>query len=152
MPNELDASIKFPYESNPWLFRVTLAILAVLPLTKFGGPIIAVGVVAIAYLTTLLRPVGLNISCYDRRLVYRYSPLIPFKKDRIVSLAGFTRVYTEVYGYGGRALHMSGARGEYIVLAKFHQNIFAPKMHLNEITELRKQIATSLGITDGGDV
>ena len=151
MPTQ-DVPIELPFESNPWLFRSTFALLVLAPLVELAGFAVAVAVITAAYLTTLLCPVGIRISVRDRTLTYLYSRLNPFKKTHVVPLSGFTRIYTEVFGYGGRALHMSGTRGEHIVLAKFHQNIFAPRKHLEDVTVLRKQIAETLGVNDGGDV
>lgn len=147
-------SIELPYETNAWLYRCFLAVLALLVLNKLFGLIPAVGVVSLASLPTLFKPSRLRISIADKRMAYEYSPLLFFKKGNSVSLSCFTRVYTEslAHSLSGQGLHLSGPRGEHLLLARFHQSIFSPRQHIEDAAKLRSQIADTLGISDGGQL
>jgi hypothetical protein len=144
--------IEFASKSRPWLHRATVALMVYAPLVKLLGAWPASAAVALGLLTLLLGPSRIQIDPKERRLTYLYSPFMPFKQAKHISLAGFSRVYTMASGYGGRTLYLSSIKGEQIILSCFEQNIFKPQQHLADINSLRQQIAATLNIADGGEV
>jgi hypothetical protein len=48
-------------------------------------------------------------------------------------------------------LHLSGPKGEHLLLAKFNQNPMSANQHIHEIKALREILASALEFKDGGD-
>jgi len=107
--------------------------------------------VLVALLTWwLVRPQSIVISFDKREARFVYSSFNPFRKHKRVSLAGFTRVYcSPYYKHGGWSIHLSGSRGEHLVLARI-PSPWAPSLHSDDVRSLSARIASGLQIADGG--
>ena len=149
-PEAEDLILDVPYTSNVWLFRITIGLMLIAPLVNLFGVFSAILILAAILLSSLFSPVSTRIAIRERTVTYVYSRLLPFKTNRVVSLASFSRIYSEPYGYGGRKLQMSGPKGEHIVLAKFHQSIGQPEKHIEKVAEIRKRLAAAWGVADAG--
>lgn len=145
-----DLIIEVPYSSNAWLFRITMGLMLIGPLVNLFGVFSAILILAVIFLGSLFSPVSTRIAIRERTVTYVYSRLLPFKKKQVISLAPFSRIYSEPYGYGGRKLQMSGPKGEHIVLARFHQSIGQPEKHIEKVAEIRKRLAAAWGVADAG--
>ncbi|MBU1237624.1 MAG: hypothetical protein KJ788_12570 [Gammaproteobacteria bacterium] len=146
--------IEIHNKPNPWLLGLALFFAASIVLSqpnRFGLVILlAVFVTLAAWWLTRVQSVFIS---FDRReTTFVYSSLNPLRKRKVVSLAGFTRVYANRYVKdGGWSIHLSGPRGEHLSLAQI-PSFWEPTLHGDHVRSLCNKIAAGLQIADGGGV
>lgn len=97
-----------------------------------------------------VRPQSIVISFDKRKATFVYSSMNLLRKHKAVSLAGFSRVYASpFYKNGGWSIHLSGPRGEHLLLARI-PSPWEPTFHDDYVRNLCVKIAAGLRIADGG--
>lgn len=152
MNEETDQAVEIHAEPNPWLYGSLLFLAASavgFQPNRFGLVLLTIVLVTLS-LWWLGRPQSIIISLDKREATFVYSSLNPFRKHRVVSLAAFSRVYASpFYKNGGWSIHLSGPRGEHLLLARI-PSPWQPSFHDNYVRFLCTKIAAGLRIADGG--
>jgi hypothetical protein len=152
MLDETSQSVEIRCKPNPWLYGLPLflAANAVSTQPSFLGYVIPLTVFIALAAWWLTRTQATIISFEKREATFVRSELNPFQKRKVVSLAGFSRVYaTPFYRNAGWSIHMSGPKGEHLLLARI-PSPFAPTLRNDYVRSLCAQIASGLQIADGG--
>lgn len=152
MLEETSQSVEIRSGPNPWLYGppLFLAAIAVLTQPNFLGYVTALIVFIALAAWWLTRTQSTIISFEKREATFVRSEINPFQKCKFVSLVGFSRVYaTPFYRNGGWSIHMSGPRGEHLMLARI-PSPFAPTLRNDYVRSICAQIASGLQIADGG--
>jgi hypothetical protein len=163
---ETSQVIEIRTKSSPWTYGPPLFGVAVGISTQPNLLGMATALAVFVGLTVwwLTRTQAVRISFDARTATFVYSSLNPFRKHKVVSLAGFSRVYvTPFIRNNGCSIHLSGPRGEHLVLARIPSPRLIPKdlglnatdlgfptFHDEHARALCNKIAIGLGITDGG--
>lgn len=152
MLEQTSQSVEIRTEPNPWiygppLFLVVIAVSTQPNLLGFFTALIVFMALAVWW---LVRPQSIIISFEKREATFVRSSLNPFQKRKALPLAGFSRVYaTPFYKNGGWSIHLSGSRGEHLLLARI-PSPWAPTHRNDHVRSLCAQIASGLQIADGG--
>lgn len=152
MLEETNQSVEIRSEPNPWLYGppLFLAAIAISTQPNFLGYVTALIMFITMALWWLTRTQSSIISFDKREVTFVRSQFNPFQKRKVVSVVGFSRVYaTPFYENGGWSIHISGPRGEHLLLARI-PSPFAPTLRNDYVRFLVRQIASGLQITDGG--
>lgn len=149
---EVEEEINFPARSRSWFIQTFLTLIVFIPAWKWFGLWPGVALALLFNIPLLIRPSRVSICPNSRRLVFSYTRFSPFRKEKEVDLAMFSRVYSQIDSYAARSLHLSGPKGEHLKLASFAQSVTSAHRHIEEMTELRQRIARALQLTDGGEV
>lgn len=152
MIEETSQTIEIRAEPNPWIYGPPffLAAIAVSTQPNFLGFVTALIVFMALAMWWLVRPQSLIISFETKEATFVRSSLNPFQKRKVVSLAGFSRVYaTPFYRNSGWSIHLSGSRGEHLLLARI-PSPWAPTLRRDYVRSLCGTIASGLQIADGG--
>ncbi|MFZ3155356.1 hypothetical protein [Pseudomonas sp.] len=144
--------IELPTDSRQWLLQAFYSAMLFIVVTKIANTTIAIAGVLVLNTIMLAKPVTALINIQNKTLQYVYRKPYSLRRQSTIDLSKFSRIYTQVESYAGRSLHLSGPKGEHLMLAKFNQHPTSPNQHIKEITELRETIAKALKIHDGGDV
>jgi len=152
MEQETKQEIEIQTNPNPWLFGVAFfaAFGALFQPNLFGfAYFLVVFVVIIVW--WLFRAQSVIIYFDKREAAFINSPLNPLQKKRMVPLAEFSRVYASpFYKNAGWSIHLSGPRGEHLLLARMPSSPFAPSFRDDYVRSLCVRIASGLQIADGG--
>ena len=149
---ENNQTIEIRAEPNPWLYGppLFLAAIAISTQPNFLGLVTALIVFVALAVWWLARPQSVIVSFDTRDATFVYSSLNPLRKHKVVSLAGFSRVYAVAFvKNGGWSIHLSGPRGEHLLLAEI-SSPWAPSFHNDYVRSLCVKIASGLRIADGG--
>ena len=152
MLEETSQSVEIRSEPNPWLYGppLFLAAIAVSTQPNFLGYVTALIVFTALAAWWLTRTQSTIISFEKREATFVRSELNPFQKRKVVSLVEFSRVYvTPFYKNGGWSLHLSGSKGEHLLLARI-PSPWAPTHRNDNLRSLCAKIASGLQIADGG--
>ncbi|WP_172153377.1 hypothetical protein [Pseudomonas tumuqii] len=144
--------IEFPTDSRQWLLRAFYSAMLFVVAIKVANTTIAIAAIVVLNAIMLAKPVTALINTQSKTLKYVYRKPYSFRCQSEIDLSKYSRIYTQVESYAGRSLHLSGPKGEHLILAKFNQSPTSPNQHIKEVTTLRKAIASALKIHDGGDV
>lgn len=166
MIEETSQVIEIPTKPSPWTYGPPLFGVAVGISTQPYILGLATALAVFVGLTVwwLTRTQAVRISFDARAATFVYSSLNPFRKHKVVSLAGFSRVYvTPFIRNNGCSIHLSGPRGEHLVLARIPSPRLIPKdlglnaadlgfptFHDDYVRSLCVRIASGLQIADGG--
>lgn len=164
MLEETSQAIEIRTEPNPWVYGPPLFLAAIAISTQPNILGLATALVVFVGLTVwwLTSMQAVHISLDARAATFINSSLNPFRKHKVVSLAGFTRVYvTPFYKNGGFSIHLSGPRGEHLLLAQIPRlipkdfgfnatDLGFPTFHDDYARSLCVRIASGLQIADGG--
>lgn len=151
MSEETSQAIEIRAEPNPWIYGppLFLAAIAISTQPNFLGFVTALIVFMTLAVWWLARPQSIIISFEKREATFVRSSLNPFRKRKVVSLAEFSRVYaTTFYRNGGWSIHLSGSRGEHLLLARI-PSPWAPTLRSDYVRSLCAKIASGLQIADG---
>lgn len=152
MNQEANQEIEIQAKPNPWLYGPPLfcaAIIAWSQPNRFGLILLLIVFVVLA-VWWLIRPQSIFISFDTREATFVYSSLNPIRKRKVVSLAGFTRVYASPFvKNGGWSIRLSGPKGEHLLLARI-PTPGALTFHEDYVRSLCVRIASGLRIADGG--
>lgn len=143
--------IYIPVSASKWLLQTVYSAILFLVAIKLTNTIFAITAVVALNAALLAKPKSAVIDTKRKILTYSYRKPYSLILGRQVDLSSYSRIYSQVESYAGRSLHLSGSRGEHLVIAKFDQNPASANQHIQEITQLRKNIASKLGIHDGGE-
>lgn len=149
---EIDQTIEIPNEPNPWLYGplLFLAVNAVVFQPNRFGLVSLIVVLVILAGWWLAQPQSINISFSKREATFTYSSMNPLRRHKLVSLAGFSRVYASpFYRNGGWSIHLSGPRGEHLLLAQI-PSPWRPTFNDKYVRALCAKISAGLRIFDGG--
>lgn len=152
MLEKTSQSVEIRTESNPWLYGppLFLAAIAVSTQPNVLGYVTALIVFLALAARWLTRTQSIIISFDKREATFVRSELNPFQKRKVVSLVGFSRVFaTPFYKNGGWSIHLSGSKGEHLLLARI-PSPWAPSHRNDNVRSLCAQIASGLQIADGG--
>ena len=152
MLEQTNQSVEIRTEPNPWIYGPPIFLVAIAVSTQpnFLGFVTALIVFTALTVWWLVRPQSSIISFEKRETTFVRSSLNPFQKRKAVSLAGFSRVYaTPFYKNGGWSIHLSGSRGDHLLLARI-PSPWAPTHRNDLVRSLCAQIASGLQIADGG--
>lgn len=152
MIDETNQAIEIRTEPNPWLYGppLFLAANAIFFQPNFFGLVSALTIFVVLAVWWLTRTRFVWISFDTKQVTFVNSSLNPFRKRKVVSLAGYSRVYASpFYKNGGWSIHLSGPRGEHLLLARI-PSPWAPTFHDDYVRSLCVKIASGLRITDGG--
>lgn len=152
MNEDVSQTIQIRTEPNPWLYGPPLfgAAFAVSTQPNFLGLVSALVILPALAAWWLTRTQSTIIAFEKREATFVRSKLNPFQKRQAVSLVGFSRVYaTPFYKNGGWSIHLSGSKGEHLLLARI-PSPWAPTLRNDYVRSLCAQIASGLQITDGG--
>lgn len=152
MTEEIDQTIEIHEEPNPWLYGPFLFLAAcavVFQPNRLGLTSLTI-ILVILVGWWLSRRQSVIISFGKREATFTYSSMNPFRKHKVVSLAGFSRVYASpFYRNGGWSIHLSGPRGEHLLLAQI-PSPWEPTFHNEYVRGLCAKISAGLRICDGG--
>lgn len=152
MNEEIDQTIEIHQVPNPWLYGPLLFLAACaigFQPNRFGLTLLMI-VLVILVGWWLFRRQSVIISFGKREATFTYSSMTPFRRHKVVSLAGFSRVYASpFYKNGGWSIHLSGPRGEHLLLAQI-SSPWQPTFHDEYVRALCAKISGGLGIPDGG--
>jgi hypothetical protein len=152
MIEETSQSVEIRSEPNSWLYGSPffLAAIAVSTQPNFLGYVTALIVFIALAAWWLTRTQSTIISFEKREATFVCSELNLFQKRKLVSLVGFSRVYaTPFYKNGGWSIHLSGTKGEHLLLARTLSPWVLTQRNDN-VRSLCAQIASGLHISDGG--
>ncbi len=141
---------------NPWIFFIaTFQIGAIFFATTAHALALGAGLaIFIALLVGIWwtnRVEKVVVSFSNKEATFFYSQLNPFRKPKTVSLREFTRVYASPFvRYTGWSLHLSGTRGQHLLLARF-PSPFKTMLQDEEVLGLCDLISRELGVFNGGD-
>lgn len=147
-----EQTIAIRTDPNPWFYGplLFLAVCAIYfqPNTLgFSSALLILAGLAAWWLT---RTQCVLIAVDTRQAEFVNSTLNPFRKHRLVSLAGYSRVYADTfYRHGGWSIHLSGPRGEHLLLARI-PSPGSPSFHDEHVRSICARIASGLHIADGG--
>jgi len=138
-------------KANPWVYGILIG-FGFLGLATFRdafGALLAVIIFGLVALRWIFRTQGVVLDFDTKEATFFKSDLNPFQPRRVVSLASYSRVYaTPFHENGGWSLHMSGPKGEHLLLAKFPQP-FSGTTTDETVRALCSRIALGLKIKDG---
>ncbi len=152
MLEETGQSIEIRSEPNSWLYGppIFLAAIAVSTQPNFLGYVTALIVFIVLAAWWLTRTQSTIISFEKREATFVCAEFNPFQKRKIVSLVGFCRVYaTPFYETGGWSIHLSGSKGEHLLLARIPSPWVLTQRN-ESVRSLCARIASGLHIADGG--
>ncbi len=144
--------IELPTDSWQWLLQAFYSTMLFVVTIKVATTTIAIAAVLVLNAFMLAKPVSALINIQNKTLKYVYRKPYSFRRQSEIDLSKYSRIYTQIESYAGRSLHLSGPKGEHLMLAKFNQSPISPNQHVKEIIALREAIASALKIHDGGDV
>jgi len=144
--------IELPTDPRQWLLQAFYSAMLFIIVTKIASATIAIAGVLVLNAIMLAKPVTALINIQDKTLKHVYRKPYSFRRQSKIDLSKFSRIYTQIESYAGRSLHLSGPKGEHLMLAKFNQSPISPNQHIKEITALREAIASALKIHDGGNI
>ncbi|MCB1961953.1 MAG: hypothetical protein KDF24_02115 [Rhodocyclaceae bacterium] len=145
-------SILLPSKQNPLLYSVPICFsaFAILATRDFTGILVASFPLGALAAWWLFRVHYVTISFESKEATFFYSALNPFRKSKVISLANFSRVYaTPFYKNGGWSIHVSGPRGQHLLLTQIPEPLSGSSTDEN-VRRLCTQIASGLNIKDGG--
>lgn len=159
-------TVEIRTKPNPWIYGPPLfgAAFGIGFHPNFLGFFSALIVFAALAVWWMVRVQCIVISFEKRDATFIRSSINLFQKHKVVSLARFSRVYvTPFYRNGGCSIHLSGQRGEHLLLARLPSlrlitmdrglntaDLGFPIFHDEHARFLCSKIAVGLGITDGG--
>ncbi|MFT5781631.1 MAG: hypothetical protein ACI9EB_000999 [Pseudomonas sp.] len=143
--------IEFPKEPYQWFLQAIYSAIFFVVAIKLSGITAAVLIVIAFNSLFLAKPVKISIDPKTKTLKYSYRKLYAFRKPHEIDLSIYSRIYSQIESYAGRSLHLSGPKGEHLLLAKFNQNPMSANQHIHEIKALREILASALELKDGGD-
>lgn len=143
--------IEIPFSKNKWFLQTIYSTILFLYAIKLTNTIFATTAVAALNALLLSKPKSASIDTKRKILTYSYRKPYSLIIKRNIDLSKYSRIYSQIESYAGRSLHLSGPRGEHLVIAKFDQNPTSANQHIQEVTQLRKNLANALGIHDGGE-
>lgn len=152
MIEETSQAIEIRAEPNPWIYGPPLFLVGIAVSTQPNilGFVTALIVFMALAVWWLVRPQSIIISFEKREATFVRSSLNPIQKRKAVPLAGLSRVYaTPFFKNGGWSIHLSGSRGEHLLLARI-PSPWTPTVRSNYVRSLCAQIASGLQIADGG--
>ena len=148
MIEEKNQAIEIRTDPNPWMYGppLFLAIVAVSTQPNILGLGTALSVLLALAVWWLARPQSIIISFDTKEGTFVYSSLNPFRQRKVVSLAKFSRVYASpFYRHGGWSIHLSGPRGEHLLLARI-PSPWAPTFRVDDRRSICTKIASVLHI------
>lgn len=149
---EIDQTIEIHNEPNQWLYGALLFLAASavgFQPNRFGLILLMIVLVILAG-WWLARPQSVIISFGKREATFTYSSMNSLRRHKVVSIAGFSRVYASpFYKNGGWSIHLSGPRGEHLLLAQI-PSPWQPTFHNEYVRGLCAKISAGLRISDGG--
>ncbi len=152
MNQQPSPNVEIHVPPNPGIYVPPLIFVASVVLhqpNRFGLAII-LPVFMVLAAWRLTRTQSVLVSFDTREATFVYSSLNPFRKNKVVSLAGFSRVYASpFYKNAGWSIHLSGPRGEHLLLAEF-PSYWAPGSHDDYVQSLHAKLASGLRIANGG--
>lgn len=146
--------ITIPIRRNPWEvvfgFWLIGGIVFATPSFVLGiAPIMLVAILMAIRWTTRVEKVVVSFS--NKEAKFFYSQLNPFRKPKTVSLREFTRVYASPFvRYTGWSLHLSGPRGQQLLLARF-PSPFKTMLRDEKVLDLCDLLSRELSVFNGGD-
>jgi len=143
--------IDIPVSQHKWFLQTIYSAILFLVAIKLTNTIFATTAVVALNALLLSKPKSARIDTKRKTLIYFYRRPYSFIIEREIDLSKYSRIYSQIESYAGRSLHLSGPGGEHLVIAKFDQNPTSANQHIQEVTQLRKNLATALGIHDGGE-
>ncbi|WP_153116776.1 hypothetical protein [Rhodocyclus tenuis] len=153
MIEEQNQAIEIRTEPNPWIYLppLLLATSTILSQPNIFGLVIFLAIFMALAAWWLTRSNSVRILFDTKQAIFFNSPLNPFHKNRVVSLAGYSRVCASpFYLNGGWSIDLSGPRGEHLLLARIPSSPWAPTLHDDYARSLCVKIASGLRIADGG--
>lgn len=145
-------AIEIRAEPNPWIYGppLFLAANAIFFQPNLFGLVSVLTIFVVLAAWWLIRPQSVRISFDTKQATFGSSSLNPFQVSKVVSLTGYSRVYASpFYKSGGWSIHLSGPRGEHLLLARI-PSPWAPTFHDDYVRSLCVKIASGLQIADGG--
>lgn len=146
-----EVTIELPANSRQWLLQAFYSAMLFIVVIKAANTTTAIAAILALNAVMLAKPVTALINTQNKTLKYTYRKPYSFLRQSEIDLAKYSRIYTQIESYAGRSLHLSGPKGEHLMLAKFNQSPTSPNKHIKEITAFREAIANALKIHDGGD-
>lgn len=141
---------------NPWVFFIaTIQIAAIVFATPAHALAFGTGLaIFIALLVGIWwtnRVEKIVVSFRNKEATFFFSQLNPFREPKTVSLREFTRVYASPFvRYTGWSLHLSGPRGQHLLLARF-PSPFKTMLRDEKVLDLCDLISRELIVFNGGD-
>lgn len=152
MTEKTNQAIEICAEPNPWIYGppLFLAASAIFSQPNLLGLVSVLTIFVALAAWWLIRPQSVWISIDTKEATFVNSSLNPFRKSKTVSLAVYSRVYASpIYKNGGWSIHLSGPRGEHLLLARI-PSPWVPTFHDDYVRSLCVKIASGLRIADGG--
>lgn len=144
--------INIPVSQNKWFLQAIYSAILFLCAIKLTNIIFATTVVAALNALLLSKPKSAHVDAETKILTYFYRKPYSLVLKKKIDLSKYSRIYSQIESYGGRSLHLSGLGGEHLVIAKFDQCLTSANRHVQEVAQLRKNLARALGVHDGGEV
>lgn len=151
MTQRNDQTLVLCSKANPWVYGILIGtgFLALVTFRDAFGALMALIIFGLIALRWLTRTQGVIINFETKEATFFKSELNPIHRRSVISLTNYSRVYaTPFHENGGWSLHLSGPKGEHLLLAKFPQP-FSGTSTDDTVRALCSRIASGLNIKDG---
>ena len=143
--------IDIQISQNKWFLQIIYSAILFLATIKPTNTILSATAVVALNAFLLSKPKSACIDIKRKTLTYFYRNPYSLIMKKEIDLSKYSRIHSQIESYAGRSLHLIGPGGEHLVIAKFDQNPSSANQHIQEVAQLRKNLANALGLHDGGE-
>ncbi|HYQ38600.1 MAG TPA: hypothetical protein VER09_06640 [Pseudomonas sp.] len=144
-------TIDIQINQNKWFLQIIYSAILFLATIKLTNTILATTAVATLNALLLSKPKSARINIKRKTLTHSYRKPYSLIIKTEIDLSKYSRIHSQIESHAGRSLNLSGPGGEHLVIAKFDQNPSSANQHIQEVAQLRKNLANALGLHDGGE-